>query len=326
VMSYRAGFAYFVLAVLTVLLLTQALVQATRLTAAGGLPMMAILCAALFQCAREWMRRVRHKAPHPLDRLAAARMGLAVFTGAMTTYILAYSAGLGPVVAAALVGALAALVAPSAAAATFCGAFVGMVSRDCLYSLSHVALAAALAAALFVMAAPVFNGFGGKLGTIAFSGCVLAAWLTGNPLLQAPLPDGRTAWLIVLFSMAAAVATFSLGVRLKLGPVLASSLVGLAGGLLLPRVWPQSGPLLAVVVFCASFAGMSSPERLRDERHLLLAGLLVGLIYVFATPIMGGAGGKLGTIAFGATLAARSFSSAVAHGRNRLAASRGDGA
>jgi len=47
-MSYRAGFAYFVLAVLTVLLLTQALVQATRLTAAGGLPMMGVLCAGLF--------------------------------------------------------------------------------------------------------------------------------------------------------------------------------------------------------------------------------------------------------------------------------------
>ncbi len=308
-----ATLGFFVLAAMTATLLTHALAQATRLTPIWGAPMILVLAAFLYQCRNEWTRIFHAAHPVASSRETPALTVLAIVTGALTTFILANAVGLGPVVGASLVGAIGALIARNKAAAVYCGAFVGMVSQDCLYASTHVTLAALLAAAVFLLAAPVFNGFGGKLGTIAFIGCVAMAWLTGNPLSQAPIPAANVKALIVLFSVAASMGTFSLSTRLKLGPVMASALVGLAGGLLLPPLMPETGPMLAVVVICASFTGMSSRERLADERRLALAGLITGLIFIFTLPAMGGAGGKLGTIAFASSLAAKSLADRATH-------------
>lgn len=304
-----AALGFLVLVALSGTLLAHAQAQATRLTPIWGAPMILVLAAFLYQCRNEWVRFFRPAPPIAMatKRETPALTVLAIFAGAMTTFVLANAVGLGPVVAAGIVGAIGALIWRNKAAAVYCGSFVGMVSQDCLYASTHVTLAALLAAAVFLLATPVFNGFGGKLGAIAFSGCVLTAWLTGNPLSQAPIPDASVNTLIVLISVGATIGTFSLSVRLKLGPVMASALVGIAGGLLLPRLMPETGPMLAIVVICASFAGMSSRERLADERRLALAGLITGFIFIFTLPAMGGAGGKLGAIAFASTLAAKSL-------------------
>jgi len=78
-----------------------------------------------------------------------------------------------------------------------------------------------------------------------------------------------------------------------------SAIVGLLGSLFLPVLHPERGGLLAVMAICASFAGMSAPERVPNEGLIALAGLFTALIFMFTSPYLGGAGGKLGTIAFG---------------------------
>lgn len=47
---------------------------------------------------------------------------------------------------------------------------------------------------------------------------------------------------------------------------------------------------------------MSSAARLRNEAEAALAGILCGLAFILALPWLGGAGGKLGTLAFGSVL------------------------
>jgi hypothetical protein len=88
--------------------------------------------------------------------------------------------------------------------------------------------------------------------------------------------------------------TFWLNVTLGHGAVIASAVVGITGGLVLPQVYLEIGGTLAVVVFCASFAGMSSGERFPRASMMWLVGLVAGLIFVYSMPVGGGAGGKLG--------------------------------
>jgi hypothetical protein len=110
--------------------------------------------------------------------------------------------------------------------------------------------------------------------------------------------------LILIYSVLGAVLAYVLSIRFGKGPVIGSAFVGLVAGILLPAVYGvELGKALAVVVFCASFVGMSGAARLKSEALIALAGLVCGLAYIYASPWLGGAGGKLGTLAFGAAIA-----------------------
>jgi hypothetical protein len=91
------------------------------------------------------------------------------------------------------------------------------------------------------------------------------------------------------------LATFYLNRKLGIGAVLASSLIGFLGALIFKNQ--------ATAIFCGSFAGMSDRARLPNEGAACIAGLLCGLVFIHSTPYLGGAGGKLGTIAFGTVIA-----------------------
>ena len=89
---------------------------------------------------------------------------------------------------------------------------------------------------------------------------------------------------------------------------MASGTVGIAAGLLMPHYFPgDEGQTLAVMAMCASYAGMSGQARIPNLYLMALVGLFCGLIFIFSMPLAGGAGGKLGTIAFGAVLAVRGY-------------------
>jgi hypothetical protein len=82
------------------------------------------------------------------------------------------------------VGLVAGLVAPpllaaggTVAPATFCASFVGMVSPGRLPDGRAVLLAGVVSGLVFVGTMPAFVGFGGKLGTIAFTACLLTGAL-----------------------------------------------------------------------------------------------------------------------------------------------------
>ncbi|MCA1755133.1 MAG: hypothetical protein LC641_10625 [Spirochaeta sp.] len=209
---------------------------------------------------------------------------------------------LGSVVASALVGMCAATLFKPHAAPAFAGSFVGMASPE-LFGYPGVALAGAIAGLVFVAGKRVFNGYGGKLGTTAWSGCLGAVLILGRPMLSAPVPAWDVGWLLVVYSIAGAVLTFVVSVHYSQGPVMASSLVGLLAGLLLPAFHgPVLGGTLAVMVFCASFAGMSGTVRFRNAAWMVPAGAVCAVAFMYSAPFLGGAGGKLGTIAFGSVI------------------------
>jgi hypothetical protein len=85
----------------------------------------------------------------------------------------------------------------------------------------------------------------------------------------------------------------------ELGAVVASSLVGLIGGLLLPS--------LAVAIYCGSFAGMVSSLLVSDMLSIITIGIFAGLLYVFGSETFKGFGGKLGATAYFATLLSSIF-------------------
>ncbi|WP_025609092.1 hypothetical protein [Pontibacter actiniarum] len=102
-----------------------------------------------------------------------------VVLGAVLTFYISTSVGLGPVIAAGTVGTFASF-APwlnsrsallkEAPAAAYCGAFVGMSSPHVAGSVLFIIFASLVAGLLLVFSKNIFRGFGGKLGTIAFGG------------------------------------------------------------------------------------------------------------------------------------------------------------
>jgi len=232
---------------------------------------------------------------------------LAVLIGGLASYTLAHDVGLGPVVAASLVGIVAHLVVPNLSAAVYAGAFVGMTSDLLLLSHTEVLLASLTSGIIYYLTTPIFPGVGGKLGTIALIGTTLMSLSLQRVFLIAPLPDFQTSLEILIIALIATPLTFYLSTIHGNGPVLASGVVGMLSGLVLHVIYPEMGTNLAVVAICVSFAGMSSRERLPNFGMVLLVAVFTGVVFIFSTPHLGGAGGKLGTIAFGSVLAGLGF-------------------
>lgn len=227
---------------------------------------------------------------------------LAVLIGGIITFFLSEDIGLGPVIATSLAAILAQMIVPAYGVPFYCGTFVGMTSDTLLFNHYEVVLASVIAGVAYILTSRVFNGFGGKLGTIALIGTAATGIGLGRQFHTAPISNWQTNGLIILIAMVATPLTFYLNYNRKNGSVMASAVVGLIGGLILPVVFPQYGNNLAVVAICASFAGMTSAKRCKTFWHTIIAGLFTGIVFMFSAPLLGGAGGKLGTIAFGAIL------------------------
>jgi hypothetical protein len=227
---------------------------------------------------------------------------LANTAGALLTFWASHDLGFGPVLASAAVGLLGSLLLPKLGAEIFTGSFVGMCSRGVAPQFIWLLLAGMIAGLIFYASRHVLVGFGGKLGTIAFTSVILATWMVGWKL---PGPTPQTSeftWAMVFSSALAAGLTWLLSEYKELGAVRASSIVGLLGGFALPLVLPVTGSAHAVAVFCASFVGMASRERMPKLWMVLLAGAIAGVVFQFSAILFGGIGGKLGTIALTSVL------------------------
>ncbi|WP_302082213.1 hypothetical protein [Salinibaculum rarum] len=117
-----------------------------------------------------------------LSTAPAAAALVAATGGAVAAFLLSVHYDHGAVVGSATVGLVAGLLAPPlfapelagvVATAAFAGSFVGMVSTTRLPSLSLVTLAGLLSGFVYVGVTPAFAGSGGKLGTVAFTACLL---------------------------------------------------------------------------------------------------------------------------------------------------------
>ena len=301
----KAG--YLVLVFMAVLLFSLSFIVAINegaLVVAGIIAV--VIAALLYEKKREWITNLAVEKIQNISFTQGDVMNsFSLIVGALAAYTLSVNFELGAVVGSALVGIFVALIIPKYGVPTYCGAFVGMSSAALLPNQLYVLLAAVIAAALFSAAKVVFNGFGGKLGTIAWTGAVGAALLTGQELMTGSVPGGEVSALILFYGVIGAVLTRVISIRLKHGPVMGSAIVVLAAGLLLPVIHPEVGMQLAVMVTCATYAGMSSAERIPNEAYMALAGLIAGMIFIFSQPFIQGAGGKLGTTAFGSVIAVR---------------------
>lgn len=224
---------------------------------------------------------------------------LAVVAGAVATHLLHVHLSVGSVAASGLVGLVAAILLPSLAVPVFCGTFVGMASPE-LFQVPQVVVSGLIAGVVYESGRGVFAGFGGKLGTIALIGCITTVLLwPGITFLPGAVTPREQLPLYLLWGALGAYGTFTLQQHIPARispPVFASAVVGLAGAVTLEGT-------AALVVFAASFAGMSSSERIPYRWLMIPAGIITALVVVYSAPVFGGTGGKLGAAAFGAVIA-----------------------
>lgn len=296
---------FVILSIMALLLGGFASYEAWTLQPVGGVVMTLILLGLLFEIVRESkeIRKVKSDSVFTQKNLF---IFISVFVGTLVNYALRVSIGLNTVVATGLVMVVAAIVLPSYGVPISCGAFAGMAS-PALLNYGQMAIAAAVAGVVYVLALSAFNGFGGKLGTIAFTGCIITGLCLGSEFAHSPVPGWDVGRLIVVYSIIAAVVAFCISIYLKRGAVMASGIVGLVGGLVLPAIYPDIGGTLAIPFICASFAGMSSAKRFPHIVPLAIAGLVAGLVFIYSMPLLCGAGGKLGTTAFVSVMAVRGY-------------------
>lgn len=292
---------FVLLAAVVLALLVSTLIEAWVYHYSGGLVGMLVLIGAAVAIYHE-ARHLMHKENQGRHLLDLTYQGLAVILGSLAAFAVSHELGLGPVVSASLVGLVASLISPKTSVAAYCGAFAGMTSDILFFNYFEVALAGFIAGVVFILTEDTFTGIGGKLGTIALVGTAITGLSLQREFIITPIADWQTNAAVIAVAMLAAPLTFYFNISRKHGPVLASSIVGITAGLVLPVIFPQNGPILAVVAICASFAGMTSQERCPTYWHILITGFFTSVIFVYSTPLLGGAGGKLGTIAFGAVL------------------------
>ncbi|HPE90435.1 MAG TPA: hypothetical protein P5298_14590 [Spirochaetia bacterium] len=269
-------------------------------------------------------------AVRPEDRPVAATPGggaaaddlldaLAVFAAAMLGYLAIARLGLNAVLASSFLGLAGALLLPKRAVAIYCGSFAGMAAPAAFETLASVALSGALAGAVYASCKPCFAGIGGRLGAAAYAGSLGSSLILGVRLTGDELPGLGLGLAILGYAVAGAALTWGVSVRLGRGPVLASAFWGAVAGAVIPALHgPAAGRLLDAAFFCGGFAGMSAASRLRNEAEAGVAGAFCGLTFILAMPWLGGAGGKLGTLAFGSTLAYLGLRETVRRARARL--------
>lgn len=104
-----------------------------------------------------------------------------IFIGASSVWFLRNKLGLDAVLATAIIGVMAGLLPvvlkrnkyfSQVPAAVYCGAFIAMTNIQ--KEFSFILIASGFAFFAFVLAKSIMNGIGGKLGTLAFVGVVLA--------------------------------------------------------------------------------------------------------------------------------------------------------
>lgn len=128
------------------------------------------------------------KAPRDEEEhfLEDAYLILFAVLGAVATFYLNTKINLGSIISASLVGFIASFapnfdkkssILKEFPAAVYCGSFVGMTSSQVAPNIKFILFAGFIAGAILMLSKNIFNGFGGKLGTIAFGGVAITSVL-----------------------------------------------------------------------------------------------------------------------------------------------------
>lgn len=100
-----------------------------------------------------------------------------------------------------------------------------------------------------------------------------------------------------------AIITYIISKDLGLGPVIASSLVGV-GAAFIPKISVRKINIDPAAIYCGSFIGMCDLYSYSNYSFIMIASFFGALLYWSLQNSFLGYGGKLGSIAFGSVLCA----------------------
>ncbi len=103
--------------------------------------------------------------------------------------------------------------------------------------------------------------------------------------------------IILIISILAGISTYIVSNILKRGGVIASSIVTLISGLMIPYFFPSMASVLTTAAACSSYAGMISVENALNLFEMSVISLLTGILFIASSSAYIGIGGRLGTIA-----------------------------
>ncbi|MGD9761947.1 MAG: hypothetical protein AB7U52_05930 [Candidatus Izemoplasmatales bacterium] len=215
------------------------------------------------------------------------------FVGVILTYELSNLVSLSPVFSSAFIGVIGYLFFRKHSVALYCGSFAGMVSPQ-IFNFYEVIVLGLICAIIYLLAKTILDGFGGRLGTIAFVSTTIATLIFNKDML---LPEGTyNIALVFVFAVLGSVISYYMHNHLKLSPVLSSALPSLllAGFIdfLLPEYYVYSS-----VFFIASFVGMSNNKVIKNLINSLFVGIILGIIFLTFYNYFNGFGGKMGLMA-----------------------------
>lgn len=219
--------------------------------------------------------------------------GIFVIIGVFITYSLNHFLGISVVIASAIVGLLGSILIKQYQIPLYCGSFAGMVSVS-LFSFFEVSILAIICAFIFILTKPLFKGYGGKLGTIAFMSSLIVHSIFNDNFITLNLD--LNIYLIILTTISGVLITYYFKYYKNVSSVMASSLPSLIFGIILIYIFPNHSDYV-VVFFSASFIGMSSSKRLPNLGYVIISGFVLGVIYDIFLEFFNGLGGKLGLMA-----------------------------
>lgn len=228
---------------------------------------------------------------------------IALMTGALLTFFLNHSIGIGAVLASSIVGLFAAWFIKDYALPIYCGSFVGMACNEIFSNILYVGLAAFISGVLFILSQHLFAAWGGKAGFMAFVGTYLTSILIRTPLRVIEPLEPQLYLPVFLFAIVGCLATFVLQSKGHMSVVSASALVGFAIALL----YPDASHAVVVSAFCGTFAGMNVKENFGKKTDIVMIAFCTACLFLVSFALFDGSGGKLGALAFIATGATSGF-------------------
>ena len=216
-----------------------------------------------------------------------------VVLGTLLTYEIS-SFGVSIVVSSALIGLIGHFIFNKYSIAIYTGSFAGM-SSHLLFNRLEIFLIAIITALVYQIVKTAFNGYGGRLGTIAFIATSFVSVVFSKESLIAH--QSYEIWLIFLLSIGGTLITWILHNKLKQSPVLSSALPGLIIGLILGQLF-RNYIIYSYVFFTATFVGMANKYTIKNVYESLFIGIILGLIFLSFFIFFNGFGGKMGLMAF----------------------------
>lgn len=213
--------------------------------------------------------------------------------GTILTYEIS-SFGVSIVVSSALIGLIGYCIFNKYSVAIYTGSFAGM-SSHLLFNRLEILLIAILTALVYQIVKTAFNGYGGRLGTIAFISTSFISFVFNKESLIAH--QSYDIWLIFLLSIGGTLVTWILHNKFKQSPVLSSALPGLIIGLILGQLL-SNYLIYSYVFFTATFVGMANNSTIKNIYESLFIGIILAIIFLSFFIFFNGYGGKMGLMAF----------------------------